>query len=837
MTVSSEDRPSAALAPETIDRLRPLGAEVVAAEGETVVRRGDRGTSFWVVLEGRVEVRLTGEDGVHLPLARLGPGSSFGEMALVTGDPVSADVVALAGSLLLRLPAEGFREALGADTALRDHVMARLAHALRGTSSDVWNFYQQAKALNVVMGPQREEGPIVARSGAMRPVLEAVAGIAAGPGPALVTGAAGTGKRFIAGKIHEASGGRPGAFIAVDCRALAARDAMGFLFGSDAGLGAGGRPADGTLRRYGALQLAHRGTLVLRHVELLPAPAQTELARYLAGRASGSWGYPEARVVGTSRRAPEELASALEPRLAEALAGRALALPPMAERRRDIVELARLFLDQRGAAAPARALGRDAEHALVSLRYAHGNAAELREAVEMAALIAEEELIGAEHVFAGPKAEAGVHEIDLTGIALVRRLLAPRVLATVRAIVLLSFAAVAAASLLAPATAVGVAANAITWGLWEPAVFAGFLLVGRVWCTVCPLSTAARLASRLGCLGLTPGPRLKSAAPWLMVAGFLLIVWTEHAFDMTGSPRAAGALLAGLFAAATAFALVYRREAWCRHVCALGNYGAAYALPAVLGVRSNPDVCATSCTTHECFKGAAGRPGCPVYHHPLYASDAHSCKLCFQCIRICPHGSARLRLRLPLQAVWGQGEVGDALVPFALFLVLFSPAMLAVEGTSWTATLPGLAAAALVAVAGAAALRPALARLPVAGRAADPGVATRVALALLVLAWGPAMSYQLGHVGFLRAVRLHAEAGTFAAQIMPAGEISLLLVLQLGVVLFAAAGAAACLLGVRARQRRDGGTPSRAGWTLLAALAACYLLGTIALVVAGGVHP
>ena len=162
-------------------------------------------------------------------------------------------------------------------------------------------------------------------------------------------------------------------------------------------------------------------------------------------------------------------------------------------------------------------------------------------------------------------------------------------------------------------------ANALTWGLWEPWLFVVFLLVGRVWCTVCPLSTAGRLAARIKNFGVAPGAWLKEYSGWFIER-----------------PRAAGYLLVALFTAASVSAMIWRRESWCRYLCPLGNLGAIFSLPAVLTVRSNPSVC--------------------------------------------PHGSARLYLRLPFQSVWAQPDVGSALVPFALFLFFFAPAMLASQG-------------------------------------------------------------------------------------------------------------------------------------------------------------
>ena len=60
------------------------------AAGATVVSQGENGIGFYLMLEGRVEVRRGGKR-----LATHGPGAFFGEMALFNNEPRSADVVAL----------------------------------------------------------------------------------------------------------------------------------------------------------------------------------------------------------------------------------------------------------------------------------------------------------------------------------------------------------------------------------------------------------------------------------------------------------------------------------------------------------------------------------------------------------------------------------------------------------------------------------------------------------------------------------------------------------------------------------------------------------------------
>ncbi len=68
--------------------------KTVYAPGELILRRGDPGDSMFVICNGRVEVRLRGSDGNAQQVAELGPGNFFGEMALLTGEPRNADVIA-----------------------------------------------------------------------------------------------------------------------------------------------------------------------------------------------------------------------------------------------------------------------------------------------------------------------------------------------------------------------------------------------------------------------------------------------------------------------------------------------------------------------------------------------------------------------------------------------------------------------------------------------------------------------------------------------------------------------------------------------------------------------
>jgi small-conductance mechanosensitive channel/CRP-like cAMP-binding protein len=84
-------------APLSPDELRQLATGTVGhvfAPGETLIRAGDEGSSMFVVHNGRVEVQVS-DNGRPRTVATLTEGNFFGEMALFTGEPRTASVVAV----------------------------------------------------------------------------------------------------------------------------------------------------------------------------------------------------------------------------------------------------------------------------------------------------------------------------------------------------------------------------------------------------------------------------------------------------------------------------------------------------------------------------------------------------------------------------------------------------------------------------------------------------------------------------------------------------------------------------------------------------------------------
>jgi CRP-like cAMP-binding protein len=96
------------------------------AAGSTMVRTGDPGRSFYILLDGTAKVVR-----VHGRPRRLGSGDYFGEMALLDGAPRSAAVVADGEVLALTIDRAGFRKLLRNEPALAEALLATLAARLR----------------------------------------------------------------------------------------------------------------------------------------------------------------------------------------------------------------------------------------------------------------------------------------------------------------------------------------------------------------------------------------------------------------------------------------------------------------------------------------------------------------------------------------------------------------------------------------------------------------------------------------------------------------------------------------------------------------------------------
>jgi CRP/FNR family transcriptional regulator, cyclic AMP receptor protein len=101
------------------------------AKDEVVYLRGDPGTAFYLIAQGRVKITLTSPDGKELILRRLAAGEFHGELALLDGHPRSADAIATEPTVLLVLQRDDFRQFLNDHHAVATKLLATITNYLR----------------------------------------------------------------------------------------------------------------------------------------------------------------------------------------------------------------------------------------------------------------------------------------------------------------------------------------------------------------------------------------------------------------------------------------------------------------------------------------------------------------------------------------------------------------------------------------------------------------------------------------------------------------------------------------------------------------------------------
>ena len=120
------------LAPLVADEVGALAKQVrrlAFARGETIVREGEAGDSFYLVERGVIAVTIRSSDGAGAQtLSRMLPGDYFGEMSLLTGEPRSANVVAESDVIVLEIGRAAFEQILIANPALLEPISQIAAH-------------------------------------------------------------------------------------------------------------------------------------------------------------------------------------------------------------------------------------------------------------------------------------------------------------------------------------------------------------------------------------------------------------------------------------------------------------------------------------------------------------------------------------------------------------------------------------------------------------------------------------------------------------------------------------------------------------------------------------
>ena len=114
---------------QELQQIAAIAKEAEYPEGKTLVREGEPGSDFFVVLAGEVDVRRTGRK-----LRTLGRGDFFGEIALLARSPRTATVTTGTPVEALVVPGRDFKQLLKRVPTLQLKVLEELAERLATTS-------------------------------------------------------------------------------------------------------------------------------------------------------------------------------------------------------------------------------------------------------------------------------------------------------------------------------------------------------------------------------------------------------------------------------------------------------------------------------------------------------------------------------------------------------------------------------------------------------------------------------------------------------------------------------------------------------------------------------
>jgi ferredoxin len=191
----------------------------------------------------------------------------------------------------------------------------------------------------------------------------------------------------------------------------------------------------------------------------------------------------------------------------------------------------------------------------------------------------------------------------------------------------------------------------IAW--WALLILVAVPLMGRAWCSICPVPMPGEWLQHGAVLGPSPASRrswsLGKRWPkvlrntWLQNAAFVIV--TLFGTVVLTQPRVTALVLALLLLAAVLTSLIFERRAFCRHLCPVGGFIGLYSQVAPLELRVRDTAVCAGHREKTCFTGSSDGYGCPWNLFPGGMIKNVNCGLCMECVQTCPHDNIALNVR------------------------------------------------------------------------------------------------------------------------------------------------------------------------------------------------
>ncbi len=222
----------------------------------------------------------------------------------------------------------------------------------------------------------------------------------------------------------------------------------------------------------------------------------------------------------------------------------------------------------------------------------------------------------------------------------------------------------------------------LMWAIWLFLLVALMTpLLGRIWCTICPLPFFGDLIQRRSVLSPIDGSKgeyrnkfsglflkwpvwLQNEWPKLLI----LLTLTTFSTTLVAIPKITGYTVITLLLLPTLMAMVFELRAFCRYLCPVSVFVGPFSRMSPLALRNKSQKICDRCKTHYCQKGSQKGWACPYGINAGEMNENSDCGLCLECVRSCLYNNVSLYAR-PFGTELGTRNLSEAWLTISVFTI------------------------------------------------------------------------------------------------------------------------------------------------------------------------
>ena len=190
----------------------------------------------------------------------------------------------------------------------------------------------------------------------------------------------------------------------------------------------------------------------------------------------------------------------------------------------------------------------------------------------------------------------------------------------------------------------------IAW--WAALILLAVPLLGRGWCSICPIPMPGEWAQNKAVLGPIDSKKSNSVGRrwpkalrniWLQNGAFTLLA--VFSILILTRPSITAWLLLALLLVSAGVSLLYERRTFCRYLCPVGGFIGLYSQLAPVELRVEDTSICASHKEKSCYTGNDAGYGCPWGIFPAGMVKNTNCGLCMECLRTCEYDNLAINLR------------------------------------------------------------------------------------------------------------------------------------------------------------------------------------------------